>query len=374
MSSDRREELLKQFSVYDTTVDVVSSWESITNHLYDEDFTEFYFDRFPSIDGGLTPDFTIFFDESYGLIGEIKRTFPKHREAIFTELDQISSYDDELAIQNGSGESVFPETCDLMIIIEGSSAPQIGTRLNRIILEEDEYNFSKNIVLIRYHFNQDAIMSRYEFQRVTELELEFRDKHFDTEDRLGNIIGEDGEYQTLRGYPKHFNSFKARKPICNDAPPGPYLATFFWHKIFPGYLSDEQYDVWKATNGQKAIPVEVTVDGLTDEVNNYMKDGTVRKLWVRRALDFLVGADLANEQEDNYEIRFMGLVQDLGDENLQEGSQEMEQTRELADIFIRRFCEDVSEEEEALIEEFDEEEDIEQEESGGEQVDLSRFT
>lgn len=376
MSSGQRENLLKEFSVYDTTVDVVSSWESALNHIFDEEFSQFYFDRFPSLDAegrSLKPDFTVFFDETYGIIGEIKRTFPNDREAIFTELDQLSNYDDDLGILNANKDRVVPENCDLLVIIEGSSAPQIGTRLNRIILEEEDYVFSKNLVLIRYQFNQDAIKSRYEFQRVTQLEMEFRDGDLDVTTTLSNIVGESGEYQTLSVYPHQFNSFKVRKPICNDAPPGPYLATFLWHKIFPSYLTEDQYEIWQATNGQKEMPIDISVEGLTEEVNDYMHGGKVRNHWVRRALDFLCGADLAESQEgDNYKIKFMGFVQNVGEKSFQEGSQEREQTRELADIFIRRFCESVTEKEEARIESFDEEEDGD-EDSSSKQAGLDRF-
>jgi len=64
LSSDSREELLKEFSVYDKAVDIVSCWESSLNYIYAEEFDRFYFDRFPSLDAGektLTPDFTVFF-------------------------------------------------------------------------------------------------------------------------------------------------------------------------------------------------------------------------------------------------------------------------------------------------------------------------
>jgi hypothetical protein len=361
LSSDSREELLKEFSVYDKAVDIVSCWESSMNYIYADEFDRFYFDRFPSLDAGgktLTPDFTVFFDESYGLIGEVKRTFPEDRQAIISELEQIANYDDELAIKTGEESYTVPDTCDLIIIIEGSSAPQIGTRFQRIITEEDEFNFSDNPVLIRYHFNQDALMSRYEFQRVTQLEFEFQDDDLETEKSLSYILGEEGEYQTLSVYPKHFSSFKVRKPICNDAPPGQYLATFLWHKIFPEYLNEEEYEIWQATNGQKEIPIEVSVSGMTERVNDYMHDGTVRQVWIRRALDFLCGADLAEEEnEDQYSVRFMGFVQDVGEENIQEGSQELDQTRELANIFIRRYCESVTEEQESRMEGYDESEE-----------------
>lgn len=374
MSSDSREELLKEFSVYDKAVDIVSCWESSLNYIYAEEFDRFYFDRFPSLDadqGSLTPDFTVFFDESYGLIGEIKRTFPDDRKAFLSELEQIANYDDELGLKHAEGDYTVPETCDIVIIIEGSSAPQIGTRLQRIIQEEEEFDFTKNPVLIRYHFNQDALMSRYEFQRVTQLEFEFQDD-LDAENSLSYILGEEGEYQTLSVYPKHFSSFKVRKPICNDAPPGPYLATFLWHKIFPDYLNKDQYEIWQATNGQKEIPITLSVDDLTEKVNHYMHNGTLKRVWIRRSLDFLCGADLAKEKGgEEYKIRFMGFVQDVGEENIQEGSQELDQTRELAHIFIRRFCESASEEEEARIEEYKEDEE---EESSTEQTGLGDYT
>lgn len=375
MSSDSREELLKEFSVYDKAVDIVSCWESSLNYIYSEECDQFYFDRFPSPDAGdktLTPDFTVFFDESYGIVGEIKRTFPDDREAILSELEQISRYDDDLGLKNAEGTQTVPETCDIVIIIEGSSAPQIGTRLNRII-KENEFNFTNNPVLLRYHFNQDALMSRYEFQRVTQLEFEFQDEGLDVDDSLSNILGEEGEYPTLSVYPKHFSSFKVRKPICNDTPPGPYLATFLWHKIFPEYLNEDQYEIWQATNGQKEIPIELSVDGLTQKVNNYMHDGTVKQVWIRRALDFLCGADLAEkEQGDEYSIRFMGFVQDVGEENIQEGSQELDQTQELADIFIHRYCKCVTEDEETRIEGY--EETQEEEDESTEQSGLGEFT
>lgn len=66
----------------------------------------------------------------------------------------------------------------------------------------------------------------------------------------------------------------------------------------------------------------------------------------------------------------MGFVQDVGEENIQEGSQELDQTGELAHIFIRRFCECSESGEEAEIEEY---EDDQEEESSTEQSGLSDF-
>ena len=92
----------------------------------------------------------------------------------------------------------------------------------------------------------------------------------------------------------------------------------------------------------------------------------MRKIWVRRALDFLEGADLAeNEDGDEYEIGYMGLVRDVGQDSVQEGIDELDQTRELGRTFIRRYCEKTGEEEEPEIEEYEEDDDDDSGEQSG---------
>lgn len=342
MSVECIEEHLTRFQVYDKAVDIVSCWEAYLSYIYRSEFTDFYFDRFPSLEAGekeLTPDFTAFFSDEYGLIAEIKRTFPNGDTAIRSELEQIAEYDQELAIQTGDGDYVTPEKYDIMVLIEGSSAPQIGLRLQRIIDDGDE-DFDAEPVLLRYQYNQDALRSRYEFQRVTQLQYEFKDDHLDIEETLYSTIGEGGDYETLPCYPQHFKSNKVQKPLCNDTPPGPYLATFLWHKIFPEYLTTEQYEKWQGSNGQSKLPITVSVPGVMEKVNEYMHDGRVRKSWIRKSLEFLEGAELAECEDDKeYEIGYMGLVKDLGSDVVQEEAGELAQTRELARTFIQRYCE-----------------------------------
>jgi len=207
-------------------------------------------------------------------------------------------------------------------------------------------------------------MSRYEFQRVTELEFEFQDDHLEAENTLSELVGKAGDYNTLEGWPKHFKRFKVQKPLCNDAPPGPYLATVLWHKIFPGYLTETQVEQFQATDGSKKLPFTVTIDQLTSELNDYMQDGRVRQIWVRRALDFLAGSDLVERESDEYEIGYMGLVRDVGNDTVQDGIDELDQTRELGRTFIRRYCEKTGEEEEPEIEEYEDDDDDSSEQSG----------
>lgn len=379
MSAECIEEHLKRFQVYDKTVDIVSCWEAVLNYSYKSEFPGFHFDRFPELqteDGStVTPDFTAYFSTEYGLIGEIKRTFPNDRKAILKELEQIGKYDQNLGLQNKVGDYVVPETCDIVVLIEGSSAPQIGTRLQRLI-NDPEVKFGSQPVLLRYQFNQDALDSRYEFQRVTELEYEFQDDHLPVEKTLYATIGEGGDYNTLSTKPKYFKSYKVQKPLCNDNPPGPYVATFLWHKIFPESLSEEQYEKWQGSNGQEKIPIPITAEELQKKVNEYMHGGTVRQHWIRKALEFLYEADLARDPKDTEEeeegdivIQFMGLVPELGSkQRRQEALEELNQTRELARIFIQRYCENTGEDKEPDLEE----EELE-DEDGTEQTGFNDF-
>jgi hypothetical protein len=375
VSAECIEEQLKRFQVYDKTVDIVSCWEAVLNYSYGDEFPGFYFDRFPELQpergSKVTPDFTTYFSTEYGLIGEIKRTFPNNKEAILNELEQIEKYDQKLGLRNRAGDYVVPDVCDIMVLIEGSSAPQIGTRLQRLI-NDPKTKFDSQPVLLRYQFNQDALDSRYEFQRVTELEYEFQDDHLPVKETLYNSIGEGGDYNTLSTKPKYFKSYKVQKPLCNDPPPGSYLATFLWHKIFPDYLSEGQYEKWQASSGQKQIPIPITAEELRKKVNDYMNDGTVRQNWIRTALEFLDEAELARdtkniheEEEKDIVIQFMGLVPELGSkQSRQEALQELNQTRELARIFIQRYCESRGDEEELDIEEEEVEKEPNTEQAG----------
>ncbi|MFB6235513.1 MAG: hypothetical protein ABEH81_12425 [Halopenitus sp.] len=373
MSLECIEEHLARFQIYDKAVDIVSCWEAYLSSVYGSEFDDFYFDRFPSLDDDekeLTPDFTAFFTEEYGIIAEIKRTFPSGDKAIRSELDQIAAYDQELAIQTNRGEYVTPETCDVLVLIEGSSAPQIGLRLQRMIDDEGE-NFDAEPVMLRYQYNQDALRSRYEFQRVTQLQYEFQDGHLDVEKTLYITIGEGGDYETLPCFPQHFKSNKVQKPLCNDTPPGSYLATFLWHKIFPEDLTDEQYEKWQGSNGQSRLSITVSVSGVTERVNEYMQDGQVRKSWIRRSLEFLKKADLAESEDgEEYEIGYMGLVKDLGSDVVQKDAGELAQTRELGRTFVQRYCKKTGRSEDPKIEEDDNGSD----DDSSEQSDFSDWT
>jgi hypothetical protein len=341
-TSSCQEVLRRQFDIYDTTVDVVSCWESFLTDYYSDEFSQFYFDRFPKIEAkngtdSATPDFTVYFDDNYGMIGEVKRGFGDGDDAFRSDLNQLIKYDCEYELEHSEGGSTVPTECDILLIISGTAAPQIGTRIARI-LEEEDYIFDNNLILLRYQFNRDAQLSRYEFQRVTQLDYEFRDDPLPPDKRLSSEMGETGEYGTLPVYPKHFGPVKAKKPICNDDPPGQYLATILWNKIFPVYIEDEAYRSW---DGKRTINLNISVSDLVDWINdNYLTRGRLRTYWVQGSLDFLAGAELAQETNGDYVVEFRDLVIDVGTTDiLQEAMGDYREMKELAYMLINRYCE-----------------------------------
>lgn len=344
MPGDCQRKYRRAFQVYDQAVDIISCWQSFTKYSYSEYFEDYYFDRFPTISqpegDNLTPDFSIYFDSSYGIIGEIKRTFPDDDQAFRNTLQQLVKYDNDLPLQTSSGDERVPECCDVLLLLSGSDAPQIGTRIQDF-KEQGEITFESNLVVLRYQYNTTADLSRYEFQRVPVVPDDFQDSvtAVSDEETLEYTMGEEGQYQTMKSYPKHFAPTKVKKPICNDEPPAVYLATILWHKIFPNYLSDSEYREWREGTAQKIIPIQTSVSEITRKFNQYLMNGTVRETWVRDSLEFLNIANLARDTDSGFEIKFRGIVRSVGNDNHQERAQDLDQIEELAAIFIERYCE-----------------------------------
>ncbi len=340
-----KDELLKQFDLYDTTVDVVSCWESFVEHSYRDEMDSLKFDRFPCIpdpriDGKkLTPDFTVCFDKKYGIIGEISRTFPKEEEYFLKEMEQLLNYDGELSIKSDDGKECVPDTTDILLLIEGTAAPQIVNRI-RGFVDEGKLGFNNNLIIMRYTFNQSSTFSRYEFQKEFHIGGTFRDSVLPGHCSLSKKFDE--EYETLKVYPRHFAEIKSRKPICNDEPPPHYLATIFWHKFFADHICEEDYKDWRWGTASKIKSIVLEPYEFTRRVNErFNLDGDVRVKWVKDSLDFLCAAKLAtyDHREKTYEVGFRDFKVSIGEkERYQNGLMARREVKELTYKFIDRYA------------------------------------
>ena len=140
--------LMDSFTTYDQNVDVVSCWESIINYGYREE--HIFFDRYPCFgENNLTPDFTVLFNEEYGIIFEIKRTFPNDEQGFKSVVKQLMSYDTKSEMRaDPNGTMITPKCHDIVIVVGMMDSYEILARFNDLVNNDDEINFN---ILIRMY-------------------------------------------------------------------------------------------------------------------------------------------------------------------------------------------------------------------------------
>ena len=305
------EKLINEFTIYDQAVDVVSCWESIFKYGYKDELL--YFDRFPNIPpNNLTPDFTVLFDDKYGIIFEIKRTFPKNDEAFKKEMRQLFSYDENLAFKADNSEKrIIPKVHDIVLVVSAMDSYQILSRLKKITNELKEFSFNNKIIVIEY-FYQTNRTSRYVFRKLMGENGSFKDTSLPLERRLEHILGDKSE--PFKCYPRHFMKYKINEIICNDRPPELYMAVFLWSKVFYNYLNREQQIDWRRGNTQKIQVINIDLNHLLIDLNTkYISQGNIRKGWIMDTIKFLEDAGLASMKSgDKVEINFRNLTQKIG--------------------------------------------------------------
>lgn len=337
---------LDKFYTYDLTVDVVSCLQSFFEFSYEKIFNNFYFDRFPKIklkeeDKFITPDFTVCFNEEYGIIFEVIRTTGKNREAIEKTLSQLKEYDRDIYFKTNT-DIVIPSTQDIVLLVAQEDASQIILRLEKI-LKEKNIIFDHNLIFVEYNLNIQDRKARYVFKQVLKSGDNFRDDELPQEAKLKRI-GPDGEYDSIKCYPKYFLKIKAREVFCNDPPTPLYIITYLWNKVFPHYLSEDQKGEWKKQNSSKILLIELDVDSLSKKLyEDFIPNYKVRKEDVRRALVFLEKADLAkNVNSDTFEINFRNINTLIRKKNDADNLESVEDFKETARIIAERFCKKAS--------------------------------
>jgi hypothetical protein len=306
-----------------------------------------YFDRFPNtLPNRLTPDFTVLFNENYGLIFEVKRTFPKDDDAFKKEIKQLLAYDAKLALKaDDSSNRVTPTVHDIVLVISATNSYEIFNRFNKLVSESGEFKFENNVILMEYFYHTGDRDSRYIFRKFMGENRKFRDELLPTKKRFEYILGE--KAQSFSCYPRHFIKYKVNKVLCNDKPPGLYMAVYLWTKVFYNYLSDEQKKEWRRGNSQRIQSISISVDELLNNLNsNYIPKGNIRKRWLTDSIRFLEDAGLAFRPSDRrIEIRFRNLTQMIGHRKYTlEGEAEQEKIREYAHLIADQYCKNIIEE------------------------------
>lgn len=305
------EGLIKEFGNYDKTVDVVACWQSILSHGYADQLT--YFDRFPEDpSSGLTPDFTALFGD-YGIVFEIKRTFPQEEKAFENEVKQLLRYDDgSFTFRTGPGtQRAAPKTKDIVLILHSPSASfEIAARIEKL-LADGKVKFQNSLIILETIYESADAISRYLFRKIPSQNRPFRDHALPPEKRFETIL--ETNHKTLHSYPKHFVPWKAKYVFCNDEPPPLYMAVFLWTKVFYDLLGEGERENWRRGSPSKSFPIRIGASALTTKVQNLLGDALIRRGWINKALDFMVASGLGSKVDaETYEVHYRNLTQMVG--------------------------------------------------------------
>ncbi len=284
--------IYKDFVTYDVAVDVVSCFESFFNN---EDYKNhlIYFDRFPLIPPTeLTPDFTVLFD-NYGLIFELKQTFPLNDKAFEKEIRQLEKYDSDLYFKsNEQGGKVKPEIQDIVLVLDSQDSNKIFKRLNQKVTDS-KFKFKKNLIYLDYSFRSDT--GCYSFRKFAGDNKIFRDDSLPIS--LEKTLGQDSDSLVIT--PEQFMDHKTIKVLCNDSPPSLYMAVFLWSKILHYYLDADQLIQYRRGNSKKTQEMIINREDLKNDLNKkYIPNGNVHRGWINDTMSFLEKADLASTNSD----------------------------------------------------------------------------
>lgn len=330
---------MKEFTIYDKSVDIVSCLESFFKNSYKDELI--YFDRFPSISlpsKKLRPDFTLLFD-NYGLIFEVKNTFPNEDIPFKKELKQLLTYDANLSFKcDNKGNRKVPDVHDIVLIIDSKDSNSIFKRINHKIKNDSELKFENHIIYLDYNYSHEE--AYYSFEKYAGEGGRFRDSSLPLDKQLEKKLGEKGE--SIRVNPDKFLEFKSNNVICNDAPPKLYMAVILWSKIFYYYLDAEQKSYYMRGNPKKIQPIKIKINELMNDLNNkYIYEGGVRRSWIRKTLEFLQEANLASIDSNNEAtIYFRNFKKSLGYKKQynSQGAADHNEIHDIGNLIVQEYC------------------------------------
>lgn len=296
------EELLRDHRLYDQYVDVVSAFEWLFTETNAMPSTVQHFERFPKVDGPdghpATPDFSVVFSDSGGLVGEIAR-IALHDNSVEDLCRQIGRYDSLASLPGPDGATVDVGHVDVLLLVPLDIGTDVVRRVitERLLDEAHPYKPAHPPCIVQYVAQPD----KYVFQRRPDPgNGQLRDGARDP--GLGDWFARNDFKPPAAG----FAHLKAQKPFMNDPVAPLYLACQLWTKVFP-----------TLTGGVAPVgdykPLIMTADELVSEVNAMY--GHVAKSALQNAMGILVGARCAEVLgQDRWRVAWGDLAHKGGEE------------------------------------------------------------
>ena len=249
----------------------------------------------------VTPDLVIQLDENYGIVSEVKKSFPKDKELWIGNFNQLQKYDDELKGWKTSTEKI--QNSDIILLTHYKIKVDVSDYIKKKISEKTLY-FKRNFSAIAFHRTQEVNMY-LNFEK-------FFGNLFDSviNERLRRIVG---------------IPLKKIMPLSNikfydDKPELSYILEILWNKIFSQYPKMEEF---MESGGIKIISIEVNVDDLTQKLREQFSDyneGDPRQpeipktKWIKEAMEMLENlkyAKKSDKDDKEYTVRYRSITNTL---------------------------------------------------------------
>lgn len=233
----------------------------------------------------VTPDFCIQDSSDKGIIGEVKKNFPKNRELWIDDFRQLMSYDDDLI--NWLTLSSKIDDHEIVLISHSSRS----RALIRFFLEhkDKDVTFIKNFIIMEFYRN-DQRDSYYAFRKEHGSFRYFSE----IDERL-----EEGIQVPLSKLMLTYEKVK----LYDSEPPLPYLLHLIWESVIMLRASTDVRFAGLRRNSK--LPIDITVDEIVDELyENYSfkkvnADNSLHqpkiplKSWIKKSVNAFISFGLA---------------------------------------------------------------------------------
>jgi len=308
------ESTFEDYRRYDQYVEITSSWEQFLTDQYSPLHRKFEFDRFPTHrceDGStvVSPDFSVSFNDEYGVIFLVYHEMPRNESEFDELLSEIEEYDKDLRF-TVDGDTHVPNTQDIAILISNENSQTAQYRLNEA-LSTGELELDSNLVLMDYRYVDPDVSPKYRFQRIAMVGDNFNDDSLPDRRQISSRFSMDGGgFDSLQLDVFDIHERKATGVLCNKEPNELYLASYLWHMLFRERLDDPQEIIWQQNDPRRTIELKINLNDLLRKLNgDYIPGGQLKQEWLESTLTYLCEAEVAYRiSEDEFKIDYRNLT------------------------------------------------------------------
>jgi len=239
----------------------------------------------------VTPDFCIQDSNNKGIVGEVKKSFPKKQDFWMDDFKQLMSYDDDLL--NWLTDSGKIDDHEIVLLPEQSRARAVIRYFEEH--KDKDIKFTKNFIIIEFNRNDQA--EAYFFFRKEYGSF----KYFSVIDsRL-----EEGVMVPLIKLMPIYEKIK----LYDSRPPLPYLIFLIWENVIMLRASTDEHFASLRRNSK--LPIDITIDEIVEELhdnysfkklnagNSSHQPKVPTKSWVKESINALVSFKLAKWKDES---------------------------------------------------------------------------